>query len=842
MIDEGKTREQSVLRRQNTHRRTLELQALMDGVPGIIWIAHDPECLRITGNRAACELLRLPETANLSRTAPESERPLHFKALKNGIEIPLDELPMQMAAKGTEIRNCEIELLFDDGESRYVLGNATPLVDPKGKVYGSIGAFVEITGQKRIQNALKAREERYRLFFENSMDAIMVGLPDENRIIAANPQASQILGWTEEELCTLGRHDILDPDDSRFAEMLEARDRVGAWRGELTYLRKDGTKFPADLSSAVVRDSQGRRVSIIILRDITERKRMEHELSKVRDGLDMRVQERTAELVKAGQRLREQAALLDLAHDAIFVRDMNDRVAFWNKAAEDTFGFTREQALGKTTHELLQTRFPEPLDTIIERVSKDGRWEGELKHLTSTGDEVIADSRWALQTGPDGNATGILEIDRNITSRKHSEELLRRADRAFRTLSECNQALVRETQESELLHHVCRTIVEVGGYRMAWVGFAEEDEMKTVRPVASAGHEDGYLQLANISWADNERGRGPTGRAVRTGTVNIAKEMLINSDFDYWRANAIRRGYASSIALPLIADKRPFGSLTIYAPEPDAFDEEEVKFLNSLAENLSYGIVSIRTTIKRKRAEDELRLYTAKLELMNQELQEFAFIASHDLQEPLRKIQIFGDRLRNTHAHKLDETAKDYLVRMGSAANRMQQLIQELLKYSRVATKPGPFNTVNLRAILDEVLQIFELQIKKSDGTVEISEMPDIEADATQMKQLFQNLIGNALKFQRPGGSPHVKVRSAGHAKNAVQIMVEDNGIGFEERYLDRIFAPFQRLHARSEYEGTGMGLAICRKILERHHGSITAKSTPGKGSTFIITLPLKQK
>ncbi len=251
------------------------------------------------------------------------------------------------------------------------------------------------------------------------------------------------------------------------------------------------------------------------------------------------------------------------------------------------------------------------------------------------------------------------------------------------------------------------------------------------------------------------------------------------------------------------------------------------------------GILGIGTEITaRKRAEEKLRLHTAKVESVNQELREFAFIASHDLQEPLRKIQTFADRLRRLLGDELDEMVEDYFTRMENSARRMQELIRDLLKYSLVASKHEPFSEINLNEVAEEVAQIYELTLNKTGGKLEIARLPFIEADGTQMKQLFQNLIGNALKFQQRNGKPMVKVHSNCQGENVCRIFFEDNGIGFEERYLDRIFAPFQRLHSRDEYSGAGIGLSICRKIVEHHGGSIEVHSKPGAGSTFIVSLP----
>jgi PAS domain S-box-containing protein len=242
----------------------------------------------------------------------------------------------------------------------------------------------------------------------------------------------------------------------------------------------------------------------------------------------------------------------------------------------------------------------------------------------------------------------------------------------------------------------------------------------------------------------------------------------------------------------------------------------------------------------RKQADENLKVFAAKLEQSNRELEEFAFIASHDLQEPLRKIQAFGNRLESKCKHKLDEAERDYLVRIQNAARRMMQFIQDLLKYSRLAGGINPVGNVDLREAVMEVISDLELKIERTGADVEVSDLPAIEAEKSQMHQLFQNLIANALKFRREE-QLHIKIYSRS-TDNECRIFVEDNGIGFDEQYAERIFVPFQRLHGRSAYEGTGMGLAICRKIVERHGGNITAKSKAGEGATFIITLPVRQQ
>ena len=236
----------------------------------------------------------------------------------------------------------------------------------------------------------------------------------------------------------------------------------------------------------------------------------------------------------------------------------------------------------------------------------------------------------------------------------------------------------------------------------------------------------------------------------------------------------------------------------------------------------------------------QIQQHNAELKRSNRELQSFAYVSSHDLQEPLRKIQTFGNRLQSKHSHQLDERGLDYLIRMQNAAARMQTLIHDLLAFSRVSTHAQPFKNVNLNTIVTEVISDLEIQMETVQGTFTLDTLPTIESDATQMRQLFQNLLSNALKFHRAEVPPVVNISSTQH-NGVCTIYIKDNGIGFDEKYVDRIFNVFQRLHNRNDYEGTGVGLAVCRKIVERHHGTLTAKSQPNCGTTFIVTLPMKQ-
>ena len=363
-----------------------------------------------------------------------------------------------------------------------------------------------------------------------------------------------------------------------------------------------------------------------------------------------------------------------------------------------------------------------------------------------------------------------------------------------------------------------------------------------------------------------------TGRSISVdGSINgyavRQKEIVISYDFgnDERVVPALAQmlyeeGVRGIAVIPIMVQDEVFGTYSIVLPENVTLTRQEQEMLMAISSSLGLAMANaqyvrqIEAEIKeRQQVEEELKVYAAELEHSNRELQDFAYVASHDLQEPLRKIQAFGDRLQQTYSDRLDERGLDYLRRMESAATRMRTQIEDLLAFSRVTTAAQPFSWVDMSKIVAGVLSDLEIRIEEMAATVEVNPLPMIMADPAQMRHLMLNLMGNALKFHRSDTPPQVQIKS--HyvqdydelsdgrmvSRQMVQIVVQDNGIGFEEKYQERIFNLYERLHSRQEYEGTGMGLAICRKIVLRHNGRIQAKSQLGRGATFIVTLPVEQ-
>jgi len=256
----------------------------------------------------------------------------------------------------------------------------------------------------------------------------------------------------------------------------------------------------------------------------------------------------------------------------------------------------------------------------------------------------------------------------------------------------------------------------------------------------------------------------------------------------------------------------------------------------------------INFLIQKRKGEIELSDFTCRLEQINRELKEFTYVVSHDLQEPLHLIRAFAERITKKSRSVLDEQGTIYLQRIEKAAGRMQGLIDGLLQYSRLTTQAQDFVQVDLNSIVQEVIADLEVRIDVKKAKIHIADgLGSVEADPVQMRQLFQNLVSNALKYCSPDEPPYIEVFPLFPPQNLgrgtlCQIVVKDNGIGFDACFQEQIFGLFQRLHGRDEYNGTGIGLAICKKIVDRHGGTIAARSSSGKGAEFIVVLPVKQK
>jgi PAS domain S-box-containing protein len=477
----------------------------------------------------------------------------------------------------------------------------------------------------------------------------------------------------------------------------------------------------------------------------------------------------------------------------------------------------------------------------------------DLRLVKSDGTPFWAHLAATAAEDPDGAAVCRIALS-DITERKQAEEQLHRLNRSLKALAQSNRALLRLIDEPAYLQEICRIIVENCGHAMVWVGYAENDEGKTVRPVASAGFEEGYLETLRVTWADTERGRGPTGTAIRTGKFSACQNMLADPQFSPWRAEALKRGYASSAVFPLLADGRAFGALTIYSRETEAFTGDEVNLLSELAGDFAFGIITLRLRVAHAAAEEAVRQLNAELEqrvqartaelaATNRELEAFCYSVSHDLRAPLRSMDGFSQALLEDYGSLLDDTGRDFLNRVRSNSQRMGRLIDDLLNLSRLTRAHMRHTAVDLTELAEST--IVELRKAEPSRTVDVRIAPGLTAtgDPVLLGVALTNLLGNAWKFtgRRPDAVIEVGAERlpvpAGIPVSQTVFYVRDNGAGFDPKYADKLFTPFQRLHAMEEFPGTGIGLATVQRVINRHGGRVWFESAPGQGATFYFTV-----
>lgn len=640
----------------------------------------------------------------------------------------------------------------------------------------------EIGEREQSQQALRSSEERARSIISAAHDPF-VSMDAAGIITDWNRRAEETFGWARHEAIGRALAETIVPHRYRSAHWKGLDKYLQTGEGpvlntsiEISALHRDGREFPIELSISPVVVG-GERLFTAFVRDISERKRVEAELSQ-------------------SQKFAESIA--EHSTSIIYVFDLRALTnVYANRNVAEFLGYSQQQIEAMGHNFLPSVVHPDDLGFMMSHLSHFERLpDGEVIEFESRFRHANGSWRWlwnresVFKRDEAGVPIQILGTAQDITERQEAALAIEESERRFAAF------------------------------------------MRYVPGVAFMKDREG-----------------------RYAYVNESFENLFGLSLDYLKGKSDEEVWPPEVAAELRANDREVleqkRAVQVVETVPQAdgphfWLSSKFPILDAAGEAVMLAAVSIDIT-ERARSEQELKEFAARLERSNRELersnrelQDFSYVASHDLQEPLRKIRAFGDRLQARHGAKLDDSGRAYIDFMQEAAARMQTLIEDLLNYSRVTTRAQPFALVDLAETTRQVLADLELRVEQTGGEVELGELPSIEADATQMRQLLQNLIGNALKFHRPGVPPRVQIEAQLQGEMC-EITVRDNGIGFEEKYLDRIFQPFQRLHGREAYEGTGIGLAICRKIAERHGGRITARSTPGSGTTFCVSLPLQQ-
>lgn len=522
---------------------------------------------------------------------------------------------------------------------------------------------------------------------------------------------------------------------------------------------------------------------------------------------------------------RKALTVLETIADSVITIDIAGVVQSFNPAAEREFGYASDEVIGQNVRMLMPGDMAVQHDGFIGNYlnTGDSKIIGVGRELTAQRkDRSLFDIELAIgemEVAGDRMFTGVI---RNITDRKRAEAELNNSlaelQRSNANLIALQRALTdNERKAVTVLETIADSVIviDVGGIVQSFNPAAEKE----------FGYSSGEVIGQNI-------------RMLMLGDMASRHDGFIRNYLNTGESKII------GIGRELIAKRKDGSTFDIEL----AIGEMEIS-----GDRMFTGV--IRNISERKQAEIEAANFVKNLKQSNEELERFASIASHDLQEPLRKVQAFGDRLQKRFHDVLDDTGRDYIARMLGSTSRMQTLISDLLSISRVATQAREFVPVDLNEVVEIVLYDLETSIADSGATVSTGELPVIDADPVQMRQLLQNLIGNALKYHKPDVKPEVQVSahlldeadeksnwsSLPQVNRRCEISVSDNGIGFGAEYADQIFDIFQRLHGRDTYSGTGVGLAICKKIVERHGGTIRGIGEEEKGATFIATLPISQ-
>jgi PAS domain S-box-containing protein len=539
---------------------------------------------------------------------------------------------------------------------------------------------------------------------------------------------------------------------------------------------------------------------------------------------------------KVEDALRESEQRWQLA-----LRGNNDGIWDWNLRTNEVFFSTRwKEMLG-----YFECEIDNKLEEWMDRIHPDdGSWVKRViqDHFAKKSPFYISEYRiqckdgsykWILDRGQalwdeNDNVVRMVGSHTDITERKLAEEKLRQSEVRSQLFADVTLKIRQSLQIDKVLQTSVTEVQKLFHADRVLIFRIHADGTGTVVQEAVV---PGFLSVLGHN-IDDPCFREEYIHLYRLGRIGIVTDIeranLEPCYIEFLQQLSVK----ANLVVPILLKNKLWGLLIAHqCSHPREWTSWETELLRQLADQIGIALAQAQLLEKETRQRQELAR-------SNEELQQFAFIASHDLQEPLRKIKTFGERLQATCEEALTEQGRDYLDRMQNAVRRMQALIEDLLTLSRVTTRAQPFQKVNLNQITQEVLSDLEVRILQTQGRVEVGELPTVNADPLQMRQLLQNLIGNALKFHRKEEPPVVRVYSQDTVENC-QLIVEDNGIGFDEKYLDRIFHVFQRLHGRNEYEGTGIGLAISRKIVERHGWSITAQSQVGQGAKFIVSLPI---
>ncbi len=705
-----------------------------------------------------------------------------------------------------------------NGGTIWLRSSKVPLKSRHNETIGVLGVYDDITDRKVAVEALRQSEQKFHSLYSAMTEGVALhelivdadGQPVDYRLLDANPAFEAILGIERKKV--LGRLASEVYGEAAFlAEFAEV-----ALTGKALHFQPTYSPMGKTFSISVFSPSHLQFATVF--QDVTEKVRAEDMLREKEERLRL---------------------ALHAANQAWFDLDLPSGAVTVSPNYPQMIGYPAE-GFESSLDNWLQNIHPDDLDALQQQIARcladGGPKTMEYRRRTASGDWLWMESvgevvKWDAA----GHPLRMIGIHTDITERKKSLNEQKRLNRALRLLSECNLALVRNDDEIWLLNDICHLIVGTGGYVMTWVGYAEDDREKTVRPMAQAGYDDGYLKRVRISWdIDSEYGQGPTGKAIRARQPNINQNVTTSSQLEPWRAAAIERGYQASIALPLQHGETVLGALCVYAAEANAFGADEVRLLEELATNLAFGIIGLRNRTQREQAE-----------AANKAKSSFIANMSHEIRTPLNAISGMVHLMRRAG---VSAEQGERLDKIDAASHHLLETINAVLDLSKIDAGKLELEeaAIDANAILADAAAMVQEKAKAKNVALIVNHLPEYQpllGDKTRLQQAVLNYLSNSIKFTETGEievSCHLVERTASDV--LLRFEVRDTGIGIAPEAMPRLFTAFEQADNSTtrKYGGTGLGLAITRKIAQVMHGDAGAESLLGQGSTFWFTARLK--
>lgn len=740
-ITEQKQTEQSLLASEERFRATFEQAAV-----GIAHVSPEGKWLRV--NQKLCDIVGYSREELLERT---------FQDITHPDDLNTDLAYVQQVLSG-EIPTYSMEKRYyhKDGSVVWVNLTVSLVRDASGDPEYFISVVEDITERNRTEEDLRLKN----IIFESSLAANSAcGI--DGIIRQANQAFATMWGYeSKTEVCGNAVQHFF-ADQTKAAEVMQALNTQGRWKGEFQARRKDGSTFMARGYATDVRTESGRIIgyqSACI--DVTAEREAEQTVS----------------------------SFLDHTEDLVTIVNTEGRFTYVNQAARKIYGVRPEDLVGRSAFEFIleedRERTQEAFMGWLER--RETSASHENRQVSADG--TVRHMLWTitLRYGPDGKPESFWSIARDITERKNREE----------------QAKATRNRLQQFIDNVPAGVFVLD--REGTPAFANQSAIELLgKGIAGGPKPDGLAE---------------TYSAYIRGTNELypAKNMPI-----------VRALSGESVFVDDMEIHGPGGVTPLHVKASPVYD------LNG---NIEYAIAVFVDVTNLRAVQKDLETALAELQRSNQELEQFAYVASHDLQEPLRMVASYTELLAQRYAGNLDEKADKYIAYAVNGAKRMQALINDLLTFSRVGTRGQPPEPTDCNRVVETVMQGLARKIEETETEVIVGDLPEVMADESQLGQVFQNLIANAIKFQGEG-SPRIEI--SGRENGLIcEFCVADNGIGIDPEFHERIFVIFQRLHERGKYPGSGIGLAIVKKIVERHGGRVRLDSAAGAGARFTFTMP----